>query len=75
MEIAPSTSRFKLYDQFELLEFPDKYVVKPIESPEEGFSVNRRDGNIKPLDGNPLFILSSLPSLFWFQDKIWQEMI
>jgi hypothetical protein len=52
MEIAPSTSRFKLYDQFELLEFPDKYVVKPIESPEEGFSVNRRDGNIKPLDEN-----------------------
>ncbi|XP_020882616.1 phosphoinositide phosphatase SAC8 isoform X1 [Arabidopsis lyrata subsp. lyrata] len=52
MEIVPSSSRFKLYDQFELLEFPDKYVVKPIESPEEGFSVDRRDGNIKPLDEN-----------------------
>lgn len=52
MEIAPSSSRFKLYDRFELLEFPDKYVVKPIDSPEEGFSVDRRDGNIKPLDGN-----------------------
>ncbi|KAL1199801.1 Phosphoinositide phosphatase SAC8 [Cardamine amara subsp. amara] len=52
MEIVPSSSRFKLYDQFELLEFPDKYVVKPIESPHEGFSVDRRDGNIKPLDEN-----------------------
>ncbi|KFK34427.1 hypothetical protein AALP_AA5G143400 [Arabis alpina] len=45
-------SRFKLHDQFELLEFPDKYVVKPIESPIEAFSVDRRDGNIKPLDEN-----------------------
>ncbi|VVB05392.1 unnamed protein product [Arabis nemorensis] len=52
MEIAPSSSRFKLHDQFELLEFPDKFVVKPIESTNEGFSVDRRDGNIKPLDEN-----------------------
>ncbi|CAH2064359.1 unnamed protein product [Thlaspi arvense] len=52
MEIVPSSSRFKLYDQFELLEFPDMYVVKPVESPHEGFSVDRRDGNIKPLDEN-----------------------
>ncbi|XP_022550632.1 phosphoinositide phosphatase SAC8 isoform X3 [Brassica napus] len=52
MEIAPSSSRFKLYDQLELLEFPDKYVVKPVDSPHEGFSVDRRDGNIKPLDDN-----------------------
>ncbi|KAF8095870.1 hypothetical protein N665_0321s0044 [Sinapis alba] len=51
MEIAPpSSNRFKLYDQLELLEFPDKYVVKPVDSPHEGFSVDRRDGNIKPLD-------------------------
>ncbi|XP_019101906.1 PREDICTED: phosphoinositide phosphatase SAC8-like [Camelina sativa] len=52
MEIAPSSSRFKLNDQFKLLEFPDKYVVTPVDSPHEGggFSVNRRDGNIKPLD-------------------------
>ncbi|XP_010503889.1 PREDICTED: phosphoinositide phosphatase SAC8 isoform X2 [Camelina sativa] len=60
MEIAPSSSRFKLNDQFKLLEFRDKYVVTPVvDSPHErGFSVNRRDGNIKPLDedassGNP----------------------
>ncbi|KAL0727916.1 hypothetical protein Bca4012_024009 [Brassica carinata] len=52
MEIAPSSSRFKLYDQLQLLEFPDKYVVKPVDSPHEGFSVDRRDGNIKPLDDN-----------------------
>ncbi|CAN6916406.1 unnamed protein product [Brassica oleracea] len=52
MEIAPSSSRFKLYDQLELLEFPDKYVVKPVDSPHEGFSVDRRDGNIKPIDDN-----------------------
>ncbi|ESQ45330.1 hypothetical protein EUTSA_v10010245mg [Eutrema salsugineum] len=52
MEIASSSSRFKLYDLFELLEFPDKYVVKPVESPHEGFSVDRRDGHIKSLDEN-----------------------
>ncbi|CAN8254722.1 unnamed protein product [Cochlearia groenlandica] len=52
MEIASSSSssRFKLYDQFELLEFPDNYVVKPVASPLDGFSVDRRDGNFKSLD-------------------------
>ncbi|XP_019084839.1 PREDICTED: phosphoinositide phosphatase SAC8 isoform X3 [Camelina sativa] len=52
MEIAPSLTRFKLNDQFKLLEFPDKYVVTPVDSSphEGGFSVNRRDGNIKRLD-------------------------
>ncbi|XP_010528958.1 PREDICTED: phosphoinositide phosphatase SAC8 isoform X2 [Tarenaya hassleriana] len=52
MEIAPSSSRFKLHDQLELLEFPDKYVVKSSESPDHGFYINRRDGNIDPLDEN-----------------------
>ncbi|CAH8308785.1 unnamed protein product [Eruca vesicaria subsp. sativa] len=53
MEIVPSSSRFKLYDQLQLLEFPDKYVLKPVDSPpHHGFSVDRRDGNIKPLDDN-----------------------
>ncbi|XP_023637972.1 phosphoinositide phosphatase SAC8 isoform X1 [Capsella rubella] len=53
MEIAPpSSSRFKLYDEFKLLEFSDKYVLKPVDSSHEGFAVDRRDGNIKPLDEN-----------------------
>ena len=51
MEIAPFSSRFKLYDQLELLEFPNKFFIKPVDSHHQGFSVDRRDVNIKPLDG------------------------
>lgn len=71
MEIAPpSSSRFKLYDQLQLLEFPDNYVVKPVDSPQQGFSVDRRDGNIKPLDGITFSSLSLyVRFLFWFQWK------
>ncbi|XP_050243955.1 phosphoinositide phosphatase SAC8 isoform X2 [Quercus robur] len=45
-------SRFKLYDQLELQEFQDKYVIKSIESPNQGFSIGRRDGNVEPLTGD-----------------------
>nr|XP_023893475.1 phosphoinositide phosphatase SAC8 isoform X2 [Quercus suber] len=44
--------RFKLYDQLELQEFQDKYVIKSIESPNQGFSIGRRDGNVEPLTGD-----------------------
>ena len=43
--------RFKLYDQLELQEFQDKYVIKSVESPDQGFSIGRRDGNVEPLNG------------------------
>ncbi|KAK7256902.1 hypothetical protein RIF29_30472 [Crotalaria pallida] len=56
MDIEPSSSvsveRFKLYDELELLEFQDKFVIKSHESPNQGFCINRRDGNINVLDGD-----------------------
>lgn len=49
MEVGSSSSNFKLYDQFELLEFEDRLVFKSLESPDKGFSICRRQGNIEPL--------------------------
>jgi hypothetical protein len=55
MEITPSPSpppsgRFKLFDQLELQEFSDKYVIKSVESPNRGFSISRLHGDIQPLN-------------------------
>uniref|UniRef100_A0A6N2L1N9 SAC domain-containing protein n=1 Tax=Salix viminalis TaxID=40686 RepID=A0A6N2L1N9_SALVM len=55
MEITPSPSprgRFKLFDHLELLEFNDKYVIKSVESPNRGFSINRLHGDIQPLNND-----------------------
>lgn len=52
IESSASSGRFKLHDQLELLEFKDKYVIKSVESTDQGFSIDRRDGNIEPLNGN-----------------------
>ncbi|KAJ1381196.1 SAC domain [Sesbania bispinosa] len=55
MDIEPSSSsaeRFKLYDELELQEFQDKFVIKSNESPNQGFWISRRDGNINLLDGD-----------------------
>ncbi|KAK8713993.1 hypothetical protein V6N13_149195 [Hibiscus sabdariffa] len=49
METGSSSSNFKLYDRLELLEYDDRLVVKSLESPDEGFSICRREGNISPL--------------------------
>ncbi|XP_052882515.1 phosphoinositide phosphatase SAC8 isoform X1 [Gossypium arboreum] len=49
MEVGSSSSNFKLYDQFELLEYEDRLVFKSPESPDQGFSICRRQGNIEPL--------------------------
>ncbi|KAK8466457.1 hypothetical protein PHAVU_008G097750 [Phaseolus vulgaris] len=55
-----SLERFKLYDELELLEFQDKFVIKSRLSPNQGFLINRIDGNINLLDdgdtlsGSPL---------------------
>lgn len=46
-----STSRFKLWSELELLEFADKFVIKSVESPDQGFSVSRLDGSIDKLQG------------------------
>ncbi|QCE11941.1 inositol-1 [Vigna unguiculata] len=63
MDIEPpsgSLERFKLYDELELLEFQDKFVIKSRISPDHGFRINRLDGNISLLDdgdtlsGSPL---------------------
>ncbi|CAI9758899.1 unnamed protein product [Fraxinus pennsylvanica] len=51
MEIqSDSTSNFKLWNELELHEFPNKFVIKSIESPDQGFSISRFDGNINKLD-------------------------
>jgi hypothetical protein len=49
---SDSSERFKLYDELELQEFHDKFVIKSHQSPNEGFWINRVDGNINLLDGN-----------------------
>ncbi|KAG7960883.1 hypothetical protein I3843_10G149400 [Carya illinoinensis] len=51
---ASSGGRFKLHDQLELQEFQEMFVIKPVESPDLGFSIDRRDGNCRPLDGDTL---------------------
>lgn len=52
MEVqSDSTGNFKLWSELELHEFPNKFVIKSIESPDQGFSISRFDGNINDLDG------------------------
>ncbi|GAB4833671.1 hypothetical protein Ancab_031916 [Ancistrocladus abbreviatus] len=46
---ASSAENFKLFDQMHLHEFRDKFVVRPVNSPHEGFSIDRCDGNIEAL--------------------------
>ncbi|CAL0302629.1 unnamed protein product [Lupinus luteus] len=55
MDIEPSSGspqRFNLYDELQLLEFQDKFVIKSHHFPNHGFSIDRRDGNINLLDGD-----------------------
>ncbi|KAE9618158.1 putative phosphatidylinositol-3,4-bisphosphate 4-phosphatase [Lupinus albus] len=55
MDIEPSSGsheRFNLYDELHLLEFQDKFVIKCHQSPNQGFSIDRRDGSINFLDGD-----------------------
>ncbi|TXG58824.1 hypothetical protein EZV62_016653 [Acer yangbiense] len=47
---SSSSGRFKLYDQLKLQEFKDKYVIRSVESPDHGFSIGRRDGNLELLN-------------------------
>lgn len=58
IESGSSTGgRFKLYEQLELQEFQGKFVIKTLEFPTQGFSIDRHDGNIEPLDGKGLCFL------------------
>ncbi|VFQ90977.1 unnamed protein product [Cuscuta campestris] len=45
------TGHFKLWSELELREFPEKFVIRPRESPDLGFSVSRSDGSIEKLHG------------------------
>lgn len=45
-----SATHFRIFDELELLEFKDKYVIRAINSPDQGFSANRFDGDIQPLN-------------------------
>ncbi|KAL2902087.1 Phosphoinositide phosphatase SAC8 [Bienertia sinuspersici] len=47
-----SATRFQSFDELELLEFKDKYVIRAIRSPDQGFSANRFDGDIQPLSSD-----------------------
>nr|KYP46693.1 Phosphatidylinositide phosphatase SAC1 [Cajanus cajan] len=56
---SSSPQRFKLYDELELQEFKDKFVIKSHQSPNHGFWINRLDGKFNLLDddtfsGSPL---------------------
>ena len=53
---SSSCERFKLYDQLELHEFQDRFVVRSVEFPNRGFSINRGDGDIEPLICKDSFI-------------------
>ncbi|XP_050912589.1 phosphoinositide phosphatase SAC8 isoform X2 [Lathyrus oleraceus] len=49
---SDSAERFKLYDELELQEFRDKFVIKSHQSSNHGFWISRVDGNINSLDGD-----------------------
>ncbi|CAK9139979.1 unnamed protein product [Ilex paraguariensis] len=58
MDIQANSSHFKLWSQLELHEFPDRFVIKSIELPDQSFSISRFDGSLEALDsdtcpGNP----------------------
>ncbi|KAK4799391.1 hypothetical protein SAY86_024756 [Trapa natans] len=49
MEDGYSSAGFRLYEELELQEFQNNFVIRSKESPSEGFSIGRREGNIVPL--------------------------
>lgn len=53
---SPSTStHFKLWSELELHEFQNKFVIRSVESPDQGFSIARSDGCIEELNGHSCF--------------------
>lgn len=63
---SDSAERFKLYDEIELQEFQDKFVIKSHQSPNHGFWISRVDGNINSLDGNFFFLFYLLLDFSFF---------
>ncbi|KAM2045676.1 hypothetical protein ACFX1T_009841 [Malus domestica] len=47
-----SGGSFKLYEELELQEFQDKFMIKSVAAPDRGFSSDRRDGTIEPFSGD-----------------------
>ncbi|CAH9130618.1 unnamed protein product [Cuscuta epithymum] len=45
------TDHFKIWSELELREFPEKFVIRSLESPDRGFSISRSDGTIEKLHG------------------------
>nr|XP_027186218.1 phosphoinositide phosphatase SAC8 isoform X3 [Cicer arietinum] len=60
-----SAERFKLYDELELQEFQDKFVIKSHESPNQGFWISRVDGNINPIDDDTISETPSMTSTIY----------
>ncbi|KAL3531681.1 hypothetical protein ACH5RR_005202 [Cinchona calisaya] len=55
MEIQEtSPGNYKLWSELELHEFKDRFVIKSVELPQEGFSISRFDGNIDNLNNGEL---------------------
>ncbi|KAM2405845.1 hypothetical protein ACFXTH_033013 [Malus domestica] len=50
--VSCSGGYFKLYEELELQEFLDKFMIKSVAAPDRGFSIDRRDGIIEPLNGD-----------------------
>ncbi|GMH30028.1 hypothetical protein Nepgr_031871 [Nepenthes gracilis] len=49
---ASSAGNFKLFDQMHLQIFKDKYVITAVNSPDQGFSIDRFHGQIEALTGD-----------------------
>ncbi|KAL0309980.1 UNVERIFIED_CONTAM: Phosphoinositide phosphatase SAC8 [Sesamum radiatum] len=56
---SSSTSRFKLWSELVLEEYTEKFVIKSVESPDQGFSISRLDGNIDKLNSTYVLVITS----------------
>ncbi|XP_047327292.1 phosphoinositide phosphatase SAC8 isoform X2 [Impatiens glandulifera] len=57
MEIESRAGLFKLWNQLELHELPEKFVIRAVDSPNLGFSISRSDGQVHSLQDD--HVLSS----------------
>ncbi|KAJ4969778.1 hypothetical protein NE237_002877 [Protea cynaroides] len=52
IQVPSGSGAFKLCQEMELLEFPDKFVIRSLESPDQAFSIGRFDGKIETQIGD-----------------------
>ncbi|GAB2270472.1 Phosphoinositide phosphatase sac8 [Dionaea muscipula] len=52
VEAANPPPNFKLFNQLCFHEFKEKFVITAVDSPDQGFSIDRLHGQIEPLTGN-----------------------